>query len=95
LEYSDYKQDEFEKKTNKKYIYQIYFIRKVYERNGKGEINVLNERIELTDEYINLYTLSKWNLKEKMLYIYFENEGKKIPIKKLKFEINENSKIQI
>lgn len=97
LEYSDYKQDEFEKKTSKekKYVSQIYFIRKVYERNNKGEINVLNERIELPKEYISLYTLSKWNLKEKMLYIYFENEGKKILIKKLEFKINENSKIKI
>jgi hypothetical protein len=95
LQYSDYEQDKLEKKTDKDYIPQIYFIRKAYERNNKGEINILNERIELPKEYINLYTLSKWNLKERMLYIYFENEGKKILIKKLKFQINENCKIKI
>lgn len=97
LEYSDYEQNKLAK-DDKEFIPQIYFIRKVHEnqqKTGKGEINILNERIELPDEYINLYTLSKWNLKTEMLYIYFENEGKKILIKKLKFQINENSQIKI
>lgn len=98
LEYSDYGQNKFEKKTDKEFIPQIYFIRKVHEnlqKNGKGEINILNEKIELPNEYINLYTLSKWDLKEKTLYVYFENEGKEILIKKLKFQINENSQIKV
>lgn len=98
LGYSDYEQDEFENKRNEKFIPQIYFIRKAYEdqrKNGKGEINILNEKVELPGEYINLYTLSKWNLKTKTLYVYFENEGKKILIKKLKFQINKNSQIKI
>lgn len=98
LEYSDYEQNEFENKRNKNFIPQIYFIRKAYEnqrKNGKGEINILNEKIELPGEYINLYTLSEWNLKSEMLYVYFENEGKKIFIKKLKFQINKNSQIKI
>jgi hypothetical protein len=97
LEYSDYEQNELAK-DDKEFIPQIYFIRKVHEnqqKTGKGEINILNERIELPDEYINLYTLSKWNLKTEMLYIYFENEGKEILIKKMKFQINENSQIKI
>ena len=98
LEYSDYEQNESENKKNKKFIPQIYFIRKVYEnqrKNGKGEINILNEKIKLPGEYINLYTLSKWNLKTGMLYIYFENEQKKILIKKLKFQINKNCQIKL
>ena len=98
LEYSDYKQNEFENRKDKKFIPQIYFIRKVYEnqrKNGKGEINILNEKIELPGEYINLYTLSKWNLKTEILYVYFDNEGKKILVKKMKFLINKNSQIKI
>ena len=98
LEYSDYGQNKFEKKNDKEFIPQIYFIRKVYEdqlKNGKGEINILNEKIQLSCEYVNLYTLSEWNLKTEMLCVYFENEGKKILIKKLKFPINKNSQIRI
>ncbi len=98
LEYSDYEQNELENKNDKKFIPQIYFIRKVNEnqrKGGKGEINILNEKIELPDEYINLYILSKWNLKTEMLYVYFENEGKEILIKKMKFQINKNSQISI
>lgn len=62
LEYSDYEQNKLENKKDKEFIPQIYFIRKVNEnlqKNGKGEISVLNENIELPGEYINLYTLSK------------------------------------
>lgn len=96
LEYSGYEQNKLEK--DKEFIPQIYFIRKVHEnqrKNGKGEISILNEKIELTGEYINLYTLSKWNLKTEILYVYFENDRKKILIKKLKFQINKNSQIKI
>lgn len=98
LEYSDYGQDEFKEKESENFIPQIYFIRKVHEnqrKNGKGEISVLNESIEIPGEYINLYTLSKWNLKTEMLYIYFENEGSKALIKKLEFRINKNCQIQL
>ena len=98
LEYSDYEQNEFDNKQDKKFIPQIYFIRKVYESQrtkSKGEINILNEKIKLPGEYINLYTLSRWNLKTEMLYIYFENNRKKILIKKMKFKINKNSQFKI
>lgn len=98
LEYSDYEQNRSKNKGDKKFIPQIYFIRKVHEnqqKNGKGEINILNEKIELPDKYVNLYTLSKWDLKNEILYVYFENEGKEILIKKLKFQINKNSQIKL
>lgn len=97
LEYSDYEQNKLENKKDKKFIPQIYFIRKVYEnqqKSGKGEISILNEKIELSGEYINLYTLSKWNLKTEILYVNFEKEQRKILIKKLKFRINKNSQIK-
>ena len=94
LWYSDYDQSKIEEKEDKKFTPQIYFIRRVYENqeSGKGEINILNEKVNLPNEYINLYTLSQWNLKTENLYIYFEEGQKKILIKKLKFEINKNCK---
>jgi len=98
LEYSSYEQNESGNKKGKKFIPRIYFIRKVHEhqrKNGKGEINILNEKIKLPEQYINLYTLSKWDLKDGMLYVFIENEGRETLIKKLKFPINENSQIQI
>lgn len=95
LWYSDYDQSKIQEKENKEFIPQIYFIRKVYENqeSGKGEINILNEEVNLPNEYINLYTLSQWNLKTETLHIYFEKEQEKILIKKLKFEINRNCEI--
>ncbi len=97
LWYSDYDQSKIQKKENREFIPQIYFIRRAYEnqKNGEGEINVLNEKVNLPNEYINLYTLSQWNLKTETLYIYFEKEQKKILIKKLRFEINKNCKIEV
>ena len=81
----------------KEFIQQIFFIRKVYQNqeNEKAEINILGEKINLPNEYINLFTLSKWNLKTKILYTYFEKEQKKILIKKIWFKINENCKFKI
>lgn len=98
LEYSDYEQNKLENKKDEKFIPQIYFIRRVHEnqqKNGRGEVSILNEKIELPGEYVNLYILSKWNLKTEILYIYFENDGNEILIKKLKFQINKNSQIKI
>ncbi len=97
LWYSNYDRSKIQKKEDKKFIPQIYFIRKVYENqeSGKGEISILNEKINLPNEYITLYTLSQWNLKTETFYVYFEKEQEKILIKKLKFEINKNCKIKI
>ena len=97
LWYSDYDQGKIQKKENKEFIPQIYFIRRVYEslESSKGEINILNEKINLPNEYISLYTLSQWNLKTETLYIYMEEEQKKLLIKKLRFEINKNCEIEI
>jgi hypothetical protein len=98
LEYSHYGQSELAKKENENFVPQVYFIRKAHEdrrKSGKGEISILNNSIKLPGKYINLYTLSRWNLKTEMLYIYFENEGKKVFVKKLKFPINKNCQIKI
>ena len=94
LWYSNYEQSKIRKKEDKKFIPQIYFIRRTYENqeSGKGEINILNEKINLPKEYITLYTLSQWNLKTETLYVYFEKEQERLLIKKLRFEINKNCK---
>ena len=96
LWYSNYEQSKIRKKEDKKFIPQIYFIRRTYENqeSGKGEINILNEKINLPKEYITLYTLSQWNLKTETLYVYFEKEQERLLIKKLRFEINKNCKIE-
>lgn len=96
LEYSDYDEKNIKQDKDKKFIPQIFFIRKIYanEKTEQGEINILNEKIILPEAYINLYTLSMWNLKTQMLYIYFEKEQNKILIKKLKFQINKNCQFQ-
>jgi hypothetical protein len=98
LEYSDYGQNKFKDEEDKEFIPRIYFIRKVHEdrrKDGKGEISILNESIDLPGEYVNLYTLSVWNLKTENLNVYFENEGKEILIKRQKFSINKNCQIQL
>jgi len=84
-----------DKKPKKKnFIPKIYFIRKVYENpeTNKGHIEVSNQRISTPKAYINFFTLAEWNLKEEILYIYFENEQKLNLIKKLSFKLNPKSK---
>ncbi len=97
LWHSDYDRTKIQKKEAEEFIPQIYFIRRVYENQeiGKGEINILNKKINLPKEYITLYALSKWNLKTETVYIYFEKEQEKILIDKLRFKINKNCKIEI
>ena len=43
-------------------------------KTKKGFIDVLNEKILLKKSYINYFALAEWNLKEEMIYIYFEKE---------------------
>ncbi len=94
IEYSDYQPSEIKRDDNKEFIPKIYFIRKVYEdqQNDKGKIEILNDKINLPKEYINLFTLSEWNLKTEMLTVYFEKEQQSIIIKKVKFKINKKSR---
>lgn len=84
-----------ERTTEKKYfVPKIYFIRKVYENpeTGKGYVDITNEKISIPKSYINFFTLSEWNLKKELLYIYFENEQKLNLIKKLSFKLHPKSK---
>jgi len=92
--YLGYKSPEEKNPRKKNFIPKIYFIRKVYENpgTGKGYIEVANEEISIPKSYINFFTLAEWNLKEEILYIYFENEQKLNLIKKLSFKIHPKSK---
>lgn len=91
--YLGYKPPE-NKSRKKNFIPKVYFIRKVYENPeiGKGYVDITNEKISIPKSYINFFTLSEWNLKEEILYIYFENERKLNLIKKLSFKLHLKSK---
>lgn len=93
LNCSKFKKENFEQTIKKKFIPKIYFIRKVGhdEKRKKSEISILNEKINLPKTYVNLFTLSEWNLKTETLTILFEKERKKQIIKKIKFKINKKS----
>lgn len=94
LERSKFNKRKFKQKIKKKFIPKIYFIRKVYEdqEGSKGKINILNDKIYLPNEYINLFTLSEWNLKTEVLTVLFEKDKKQKIIKKIKFKINQRSR---
>lgn len=91
--YLGYKPPE-NKSRKKNFIPKVYFVRKVYENPeiGKGYVDITNEKISIPKSYINFFTLSEWNLKEEILYIYFENERKLNLIKKLSFKLHLKSK---
>ncbi len=95
LNRSKFNKENFKQTVKKKFIPKIYFIRKVNhdDKRRKGEIDILNEKINLQKAYINLFTLSEWNLKTETLTILFEKEQKKQIIKKIKFKINKKSKM--
>ncbi len=89
--YLSYKKPD-EKLSKKNFIPKVYFIRQVKEENGKAFIDVLNEKIRLPKPYTNYYVLAGWNLKNEILYIYFEKNNQQKLIKELSFEINKRSK---
>ena len=94
LNCSKFEKKNFKQIVKRKFIPRIYFIRKVGhdEKRKKGEISILNERINLPKAYVNLFTLSEWNLKTETLKIMFEKGQKKKVIKIIKFKINKKSK---
>lgn len=94
--YSGYKPPKKRSKQKDSFTPKIYFIRKVYEckdlENDKGYIDITNQKISIPKSYINLFTLSEWNLKKEQLSIYFEKEQKLKLIKKISFKIHPKSK---
>lgn len=97
LNRSKFNKEDFKRSVKKKFIPKIYFIRKAHEnaKKKKGEIDVLNEKINLPKAYINLFTLSEWNLRTEILTVLFEKEQKRKIIKKIKFKINKKSKLGV
>ncbi len=92
--YLGYRPSKEELLIRSKFIPKIYFIRKIYQDpiTEKGYIDILNEKIFLPKSYLNFFTFSEWNLKEEILYVYFEKEKALNLIKKLSFKIHPKSK---
>ena len=89
-------------KENKNFSYCVYFIRKIYQvpEGTSGYIQIGSKRIILDPSYINLFTLSKWDLEKEMLYTYIQRERTIISeepsyylqlIKKIPFKLNKVS----
>ena len=93
--YCAYQKPENKKSFNNKFISKIYFTRQTKKDKSnsiKASIDVLNEKVFLPKSYINYFVLAEWNLKEEMIYIYFEKEQNPKMIKKQTFKINQKSK---
>jgi len=93
-EYCGYEKPRTEKAVQDNFIPKIYFIRQVRENQNteKAIIEILNDEIQIRKSYINYFVLAEWNLKEEMIYVYFEKEQKQKLIKKQSFKINSKSK---
>ena len=92
-EYCNYQKPTDAEQPRSNFIPKIYFIRQVKEeqKTGRAFIEVLNDGIRLNKSYINYFVLAEWNLKEEMIYIYFEKDQRQKLIKKQTFKINPNS----
>jgi len=92
-EYCNYQKPRTIKTAQKNFIPRIYFIRQVKEKENtdKAIIEVLNVEIQIRKSYINYFVLAEWNLKEEIIYIYFEKDQKQKLIKKQSFKINSKS----
>jgi hypothetical protein len=89
-------------KENKNFSYCVYFVRKIYQEadSTQGYIQIGSKRIILDPSYINLFTLSKWDLEKEILYVYIQRERQpesRLPsfylqlVKKISFQINKAS----
>ncbi|HAJ33374.1 MAG TPA: hypothetical protein DCK79_08380, partial [Candidatus Atribacteria bacterium] len=89
-------------KENENFSYCVHFIRKIYQEpdSTQGYIQIGSKRIILDPSYINLFTLSKWDLEKEIFYIYIQRERQFEPeppsfylqlVKKIPFEINKAS----
>lgn len=92
--YLDYQKPKTKFRQKKNFIPKIYFTRQTFEdqKNQKGFIDILNEKIFLRKSYINYFVLAELNLKKEILSVYFEKEQEPKLIKKLSFKINQKSK---
>lgn len=87
--YCEFPDQPLQSKEKSNYIPKIYYIRKVYEEEcGKGYIEVANTKVLLPPEYINLFVLTEWNLKEEKLTVNLERERELFVIDRIPFEVN-------
>lgn len=98
--YTGYKLPEVRRKEGKEFSPKVYFIRQVREDNPEGlrdeaYIDILNDKVFLSKEYINYFLLAEWELKQEELCIYLEKEQKLEVVKKQLFKINKKSKEKI
>ena len=93
-EYLNYQKPKETSLQKKNFIPKIYFIRQAREdeETEKAFINVSNQKVFLPKSYLNYFVLAEWNLKQELLYLYFEKEQKSKMIKKLSFKIHPKSK---
>jgi len=92
--YTGYQPPKINQRAKEDFVPKVYFIRQVKEdkeQTQKAFIDVLNETVSFPKSYINYFILAEWNLKEEILYIYFEKEQKSEIIKKVSFKINPRS----
>ncbi len=75
---------------------------KIYQESDstQGYIQIGSKKITFSASYINLFTLSKWDLKKEILYTYIQRERTMISeepsyylqlIKKIPFQLNKAS----
>lgn len=97
LRFTGYQTPQEKTIRKKNFIPRIYFIRKVYEnqQNKTGYIELVNDKVKVKKDYINLFVFAEWNLKEEKLYVYFENEQKLKLIKKISFSMNQRTKEKV
>lgn len=88
--YSGYQRG-LSEKPKRKFIPKVFFIRQVRsstESPKKGLISVLNEEIQLPEEFVNYFVLAEWNLIEEQLSILFEKQQNSELINKVNFPIS-------
>ena len=92
LKYTNYKTLEKTNNTSNADFYpEIIFIRQVGDKNGSGYIDVLNEQIPISQEYINYFVMARWSVSEQKLRVFFERKKESILVNEFPFLINRNS----
>lgn len=92
IKYTNYKTLEKTVNTYKTDFHpEIIFIRQVGDKNESGYINILNEQISISQEYINYFVMARWSLREQKLRVFFERNKESILVNEFPFLINRNS----
>lgn len=92
IKYTNYKTLEKTVNTHKTDFHpEIIFIRQVGDKNESGYINILNEQIPISQEYINYFVMARWSLREQKLKVFFERNKESILVNEFPFLINRNS----